>query len=82
MIPTSPEHENPERGNETMPQYLIRFDDGRESLPTEAAGDREAIEYAMELLLDDGAEAGEEAGVYRLEGGGVEEHVGTVAVPD
>jgi hypothetical protein len=64
-----------------MPQYLIRFDDGRESLPTEAAGDREATEYAMELLLDDGAEAGEEASVYRLEDGGAEEHIATVAVP-
>jgi|694.fasta_scaffold75205_8 hypothetical protein len=64
-----------------MTRYLIRFDDGRESLPTEAAGDREATEYAMELLLDDGAEAGEEASVYRLEDGGVEEHIATVAVP-
>jgi len=64
-----------------MPRYLIRFDDGRESLPTDAAGDREATEYAMELLLDDGAEAGEEAGVYRLEDGGAEEHVSTVTVP-
>jgi hypothetical protein len=64
-----------------MPRYLIRFDDGRESLPTDAAGDREATEHAMELLLDDGAEAGEEAGVYRLEDGGVEEHVSTVTVP-
>jgi hypothetical protein len=35
----------------------------------------------MELLLDDGAEAGEEASVYRLEDGGVEEHIATVAVP-
>jgi hypothetical protein len=64
-----------------MPRYLIRFDDGRESLPADAVGDREATEYAMELLLDDGAEAGEEASVYRLEDGGVEEHVATVAVP-
>ena len=64
-----------------MPRYLIRFDDGRESLPTDAAGDREAAEYAMELLLDDGAEPGEEAAVYRLEDGGAEEHVETVAVP-
>lgn len=64
-----------------MPRYLIRFDDGRESLPTEAIGDREATEYAMECLLDDGAEAGAEAGVYRLEECGAEEHVATVAVP-
>jgi len=64
-----------------MPRYLIRFDDGRESLPTDAVGDREATEYAMELLLDDGAEAGEAASVYRLEDGGVEEHIATVAVP-
>jgi hypothetical protein len=60
---------------------MIRFDDGRESLPTDAVGDREATEYAMELLLDDGAEAGEGASVYRLEDGGVEEHIATVAVP-
>ena len=64
-----------------MPRYMIRFDDGRESLPTDAVGDREATEYAMELLLDDGAEAGEGASVYRLEDGGVEEHIATVAVP-
>ena len=64
-----------------MPRYLIRFDNGRESLPADAVGNREAAEYAMELLLDDGAEAGEEAAIYRLEDGGVEEHVGTVAVP-
>jgi hypothetical protein len=64
-----------------MPLYVIRFDDGRQSLPTDAVGDREATEYAMELLLDDGAEPGEEAGVYRLDDGGVEEHIATVAVP-
>ena len=46
-----------------------------------AAGDREATEYAMELLLDDGAEAGEEASVYRLDGGGVEEFVASVTMP-
>jgi hypothetical protein len=64
-----------------MHRYLIRFDDGRESLPTDAVGDREATEYAMELLLDDGAEAGEEASVYRLDGGGVEEFVASVTMP-
>jgi len=64
-----------------MPMYVIRFDSGRHCPPVEAAGDREATEYAMELLLDDGAEPGEEAGVYRVEDGGVEEHIATVAVP-
>lgn len=66
-----------------MLRYLIRLPDDRTSEPFEAAGDREAIEYAMEVLLDDGAEPGEEASVYRLDDGGRgdEELVGTVEVP-
>ena len=66
-----------------MPRYLIRFDDDRASEPFDAAGDREAAEYAMECLLDDGAEPGEEASVYRLDEGGRGDEglVGTVAVP-
>lgn len=43
-----------------MPRYLIRLPDDRTSEPFEAAGDREATDYAMEVLLDDGAEPGEE----------------------
>lgn len=62
-----------------MPRYLIRFCDDRTSEPFEALGDREATEYAMECLLDDGAECGEEASVYRLDG--EEELVATIEVP-
>lgn len=67
-----------------MPRYMIRFDDDRTSEPFDAAGDREATEYAMELLLDDGAEPGSEASVYRLDEGGRgdEELAATVTVPD
>jgi hypothetical protein len=67
-----------------MPRYLIRFDDDRASEPFDAIDDRAASEYAMECLLDDGAEPGEEASVFVLgEGGrGDEELVATVAVPD
>jgi hypothetical protein len=74
----------PERRNATMPRYLIRFDDDRASEPFDAIGPREAAEYAMECLLDDGAEPGEEASVYALDEGGRgdEELVATVAVPD
>lgn len=66
-----------------MPRYLIRLPDDRTSEPFDAAGDREALEYAMEVLLDDGGEPGEEASVYRLDDGGrgEEELVGTVEVP-
>jgi len=66
-----------------MPRYLIRLPDDRTSEPFEAAGDREATEYAMEVLLDDGAEPGGEASVYRLDDGGRgdEELIGTVEVP-
>lgn len=66
-----------------MPRYLIRLPDDRTSEPFEAAGDCEATEYAMEVLLDDGAEPGEEASVYRLDDGGRgdEELIGTVEVP-
>lgn len=66
-----------------MPRYMIRLPDDRTSEPFEAAGDREATEYAMGVLLDDGAEPGEEASVYRLDDGGRgdEELIGTVEVP-
>lgn len=66
-----------------MPRYLIRLDSGRDEV-TDAVGDREATEYAMELLLDNGAEAGEEAAVYRLsdDDRGGEDHVATVGVPE
>lgn len=67
-----------------MPRYLIRFDDGRSSETFDAVGDREAAEYAMECLLDDGAEPGEEAAVYKLSGDdrGGEDHLVTVEVPE
>ena len=67
-----------------MPRYLIRFDDGRTSEAFDAVGDREAAEYALECLLDDGAEPGEEAAVYRLsdDGRGCEDHIATVEVPE
>lgn len=66
-----------------MPRYLIRLPDDRTGEPFDAAGDREATEYAMEVLLDDGGEPGEEASVYRLDDGGRgdEELIGTVEVP-
>jgi hypothetical protein len=66
-----------------MPRYLIRFEDDRTSEPFDAVGHREAAEYAMECLLDDGAEPGEEASVYVLDDGGrgEEELVATVEVP-
>lgn len=66
-----------------MPRYMIRMDDDRTSEPFDAIDDRAAAEYAMEVLLDDGAEPGEEASVYRLDDGGRgdEELVGTVEVP-
>ena len=66
-----------------MPRYLIRLPDDRTSEPFDAIGDGAACEYAMEILLDDGAEPGEEASVYVLDEGGRgdEELVGTVGVP-
>lgn len=66
-----------------MPRYLIRLPDDRTSEPFDAAGDREATEYAMEVLLDDGGEPGAEASVYRLDdrGRGDEELIATVEVP-
>ena len=66
-----------------MPRYLIRLPDDRTSDPFDAHDDRAATDYAMEVLLDDGAEPGEEASVYRLDDGGrgEEELVGTVEVP-
>lgn len=66
-----------------MPRYRIEFDDGRDCPPFDAVDHRAACEYAMECLLDDGAEPGEEASVYVLDEGGRgdEELVGTVEVP-
>ena len=77
LAPARQRTPTPEEQN-TMPIYLIRFDDGRESQQFEAIGDSEAADYAQELLLDDTADGGEEAAVYRLEEGGAEEHVATV----
>lgn len=66
-----------------MPRYMIRLPDDRTSEPFDAVDDRAATEYAMEVLLDDGAEPGEEASVYRVDDGGrgEEELVATVEVP-
>lgn len=65
-----------------MPRYRITLDDGRETVE-ECVDDAAATEYAMELLLDDGAEPGEEAAVYRLAGErGAADHVATVGVPE
>lgn len=66
-----------------MPRYLIRLPDDRASEPFDAVTDLAATDYAMEVLLDDGAEPGEEASVYRLDDGGRgdEELIGTVEVP-
>jgi hypothetical protein len=71
------------RRNQTMPRYLIRDDSIRPEDVFDAPDDATAIEYAMECLLDDGAEPGEEVGVFRLEdeARGVEEFVANVAVP-
>ena len=45
--------------------------------------DRAATERAMELLLDDGGQPGDEAAVYRINDGGrgEQELIGTVEVP-
>ena len=66
-----------------MPRYLIRDDSIRPEDVFDAPDDATAIEYAMECLLDDGAEPGEEVGVFRLEdeARGVEEFVADVIVP-
>jgi hypothetical protein len=66
-----------------MPRYLIRDERIMPETIFDAADDAAAIEYAMECLLDDGAEPGEEVGVFRVddEARGVEEFVGTVTMP-
>jgi hypothetical protein len=66
-----------------MPRYLIRDEGILPETTFDAVDDAAAIEYAMECLLDDGAEPGEEVGVFRLEdeARGVEEHVANVIVP-
>jgi hypothetical protein len=66
-----------------MPRYLIRDESIMPETTFDAVSDAAAIEYAMECLLDDGAEPGEEVGVFRLEdeARGVEEFVATVTVP-
>ena len=66
-----------------MPRYLIRDDGFLPEATFDAVDNAAAVEYAMECLLDDGAEPGEEVAVIRLddEARGVEEHVATVTVP-
>jgi hypothetical protein len=66
-----------------MPRYRIRFDDNAPDTLEDCPSDAAATEYAMELLLDNGAEPGEEATVYRLPDHprGYGEHVATVIVP-
>lgn len=63
------------------PRYLLRSDNGREDIIEDCVSDDAAIEYAMEILLDDGAEPGEEIAVYRLDGSS-EEYVGSASIPD
>lgn len=66
-----------------MPRYRIVFDDGRNDVLDDIIDDKAAADYALELLLDDGAEEGEEATVYRLAGErGAEEYVQTVTAGD
>lgn len=66
-----------------MPLYKVIFNDGWDGAVEECHDDKAATEWAMELLLDDGGEPGDEAAVYRInEGGrGEQELVGTVEVP-
>jgi hypothetical protein len=66
-----------------MPRYLIRDEGILPETIFDAVDDAAALEHAMECLLDDGAEPGEEVGVFRLEdeARGVEEFVANVIVP-
>ena len=66
-----------------MPRYMIRDDGFLPEATFDAVDDAAAIDYAMECLLDDGADPGEEVAVIRLddEARGVEKHVATVSVP-
>jgi hypothetical protein len=65
-----------------MPRYLIRDESIMPETVFDAPSDEVAMDHAMECLLDDGAEPGEEVGVFRVEdeARGVEEFVGTVTV--
>ena len=66
-----------------MPNYMIRFDRGRDER-FEAVTNAAALAYAREVLLDEGADEGDEAAVYLVDAGGRgdEEHIGTVTIDD
>jgi len=71
-------------GSSTMnvfPTYFVRFDNGRDTRFV-ANSDSVALEYAEELMLDDGCEDGEAASVYRFDDGGRgdEEFIGEIVV--
>jgi hypothetical protein len=77
------ENEKTERGNLTMPQYLIRFDRGP-SERFDAASDDAARDYVREVLIDEGAEDGDGGGLYRVDDGsrGDEEYLGDIRLGD
>lgn len=64
-----------------MTHYIARFDNGNDER-FDAINDAAAIDYARELLLDNGAEDGETASVYAVNvgGRGDEEYVGDAEV--
>ena len=63
-----------------MPIYKVIFNDGCDGVGEECFDDKAATEWAMELLLDDGGEPGDEAAVYRRHEGDWE-LVATIEVP-
>jgi hypothetical protein len=76
--------DTPDRGNQTMPNYLFRCDRGGPDDRFEAASDAAARDYVRELLYDEGAEDGDGGSVYRLDDGGrgEEEYVAEVHLGD
>lgn len=64
---------------QAIPTYIARFDNGRDERFV-ANSDAVAMEYAMEILLDDGADEGEAVSVYFVNDGGRgdEEFIGEV----
>jgi hypothetical protein len=66
-----------------MPDYLARFDRGP-STRFDAVTDSAAIDYARELLADEGADDGDAVSVYRTDDGGRgdEEFIGEVVAGD
>ena len=76
--------DNPERGNQTMHSYLFSHDCTGPDFRFDAVSDVAALDYARELLADEGAEEGDGGGLYRIDEGGrgEEEYVGEVHVGD